>query len=71
MARDLLNSRTDEVARNGAFWKKLRPEVLPDAPLQFATQSGTPFGSLAALPRRCKYSTGREPTARFFSAQSL
>jgi hypothetical protein len=27
-------NKTDEVARNGAFGKILRPEVFPDAPLQ-------------------------------------
>jgi hypothetical protein len=35
MASNLLLVGPDEVARNGAFWKSLRPEVFPDAPLQF------------------------------------
>jgi hypothetical protein len=35
MARDMHLLVADEVARNGAFGKKLRPEVFPDAPLQF------------------------------------
>lgn len=56
MASDLLNSKTDEVARNGAYWKILRPEVFPGAPLQSAKQSSAPFGSLAVLPRRCHMS---------------
>jgi len=30
----MLTNRTDEVARNGAFGKILRPEVFSDAPLQ-------------------------------------
>ena len=36
MAADLLRVMADEVARNGAFRKKLRPEVFPGAPLQSA-----------------------------------
>jgi hypothetical protein len=36
MAADLLLFRADEVARNGAFRKILRPEVFPDAPLHSA-----------------------------------
>jgi hypothetical protein len=47
MAADLLLLEPDEVARNGAFWKILRPEVFPDAPLQF------PFGrALRWVPRQ-------------------
>jgi len=42
MAAELLLLRADEVARNGAFRKILRPEVFPDAPLQF-TRRSTPF----------------------------
>src|ERR1039458_975672 len=34
MASDMLLVGADEVARNGAFGKILRPEVFPDAPLQ-------------------------------------
>jgi hypothetical protein len=51
--------QTDEVARNGAFGKILRPEVFPDAPLQketpFVTKV-TPLNIPTALPRRssCK-----------------
>jgi hypothetical protein len=37
MALHMLLVRTDEVARNGAFGKILRPEVFPDAPLQKET----------------------------------
>ena len=33
MARDMLLLVVDEVARNGAFGKILRPEVFPGAPL--------------------------------------
>ena len=33
MASDMLLLMADEVARNGAFGKILRPEVFPDAPL--------------------------------------
>jgi hypothetical protein len=35
MAANLLLLLVDEVARNGAFRKILRPEVFPDAPLHF------------------------------------
>jgi hypothetical protein len=34
MAPDMHLLGTDEVARNGAFRRILRPEVFPDAPLQ-------------------------------------
>jgi hypothetical protein len=34
MAFHMHINKTDEVARNGAFGKILRPEVFPDAPLQ-------------------------------------
>ena len=34
MVPDMLLLGADEVARNGAFGKILRPEVFPDAPLQ-------------------------------------
>ncbi len=34
MAADMLLLGADEVARNGAFGKQLRPEVFPNAPLQ-------------------------------------
>ena len=34
MALEMLLYGTDEVARNGAFGKILRPEVFSDAPLQ-------------------------------------
>jgi hypothetical protein len=34
MASNMHINKTDEVARNGAFGKILRPEVFPDAPLQ-------------------------------------
>src|SRR5271165_6276052 len=33
MATDMLLVESDEVARNGAFGKILRPEVFPNAPL--------------------------------------
>jgi hypothetical protein len=33
MAPDMLLLGADEVARNGVFGKKLRPEVFPNAPL--------------------------------------
>jgi len=33
MAHDMLPFGSDEVARNGASWKLLRPEVFPNAPL--------------------------------------
>jgi hypothetical protein len=46
MVPDMLLLRTDEVARNGAFGKILRPEVFPDAPLQLRlSPKYTPFGS--------------------------
>jgi hypothetical protein len=44
MAPDLHPPWADEVARNGAFRKILRPEVFPDAPLHFLT----PFPLLPA-----------------------
>ena len=59
MAPDMHVKQTDEVARNGAFGKILRPEVFPDAPLQkktpFVTKV-TPLNFPTALPRRssCK-----------------
>jgi len=50
MARDMLLLRADEVARNGAFGKILRPEVFPDAPLQLRlSPKYTPL-SFPALP---------------------
>src|ERR1700730_15818527 len=50
MAPDMLLSRADEVARNGAFGKILRPEVFPDAPLQLRlSPKYTPL-SFPALP---------------------
>src|ERR1700687_3711114 len=50
MAPDMLLSRADEVARNGAFGKILRPEVFPDAPLQLRlSPKSTPL-SFPALP---------------------
>ena len=39
MATDMLLLKADEVARNGAFGKILRPEVFPDAPLHFPRPS--------------------------------
>ena len=36
MATEMLPLGADEVARNGAFGKKLRPEVFPNAPLQYS-----------------------------------
>jgi len=39
MAPDMLLLKPDEVARNGAFGKQLRPEVFPNAPLQFSHSS--------------------------------
>jgi hypothetical protein len=40
MASDMLPLTADEVARNGAFGKKLRPEVFPNAPciLRYTTK---------------------------------
>src|ERR1017187_9841536 len=49
MACQLLLLRADEVARNGAFRKILRPEVFPDAPLQFRLFAAHSLCSLAAL----------------------
>ena len=52
MAADLLLFRADEVARNGAFRKILRPEVFPDAPLQLLRLSlRCALPSFPALPR--------------------
>jgi hypothetical protein len=42
MASDMLLLVADEVARNGAFGKILRPEVFPNAPLQFPQYRSTP-----------------------------
>ena len=42
MAIDLLLFSADEVARNGALGKKLRPEVFPDAPLHFSYRQALP-----------------------------
>jgi hypothetical protein len=51
MARDMLLLRADEVARNGAFGKILRPEVFPDAPLQLRlSPKYTPLSFLALPP---------------------
>jgi hypothetical protein len=36
MATDMLILGADEVARNGASWKILRPEVFPNAPLHYS-----------------------------------
>ena len=41
MAPYMLLLGTDEVARNGALRKSLRPEVFPDAPLQFPSVAQT------------------------------
>jgi hypothetical protein len=52
MVPDMLLLRADEVARNGAFGKILRPEVFPDAPLQLRlSPKYTPLG-FPALPQK-------------------
>jgi hypothetical protein len=52
MVPDMLLLRADEVARNGAFGKILRPEVFPDAPLQLRlSPKYTPL-SFLALPQK-------------------
>jgi len=52
MASDMLLLVADEVARNGAFGKSLRPEVFPNAPCNSVLKAevGAPFG-FSALPR--------------------
>jgi hypothetical protein len=52
MASDMLLLVADEVARNGAFGKSLRPEVFPNAPCNSVLKAevGAPFG-FPALPR--------------------
>jgi len=42
MARNLLPLRTDEVARNGAFRRILRPEVLSECPFATSEPAQTP-----------------------------
>jgi hypothetical protein len=51
MAADMLLLGADEVARNGAFGKKLRPEVFPDAPLQCSVCRQGAFAQFPALPQ--------------------
>ena len=46
----MLLFRADEVARNGAFGKILRPEVFPDAPLQLRLSPKYSPLSFPALP---------------------
>ena len=43
MAVNMLLLGADEVARNGAFGKILRPEVFPNAPLQIFRLTALPF----------------------------
>ena len=51
MASDMLLPGADEVARNGAFGKSLRPEVFPNAPCKLRLSPGpTPSRFPAALP---------------------
>ena len=52
MAPDMLLPRADEVARNGAFGKILRPEVFPDAPLQLRLSPKYTPPCFPALPQR-------------------
>jgi hypothetical protein len=52
MAADLLLLLVDEVARNGAFRKILRPEVFPDAPLHSPSSGALHFSS-GCLPDSC------------------
>jgi len=56
MAPDMLLLGADEVARNGAFRRILRPEVFPDAPLHLLRLSlrWTP-SSFPALPRESSW----------------
>ena len=73
MVPDMLLLRADEVARNGAFGKILRPEVFPDAPLQLRlSPKYTPLG-FPALPQkvlpqmRISRETGGVPIYSLFS----
>jgi hypothetical protein len=52
MAANLLLLLVDEVARNGAFRKILRPEVFPDAPLHSPSSGALHFSS-GCLPDSC------------------
>jgi len=52
MASDMLLLEADEVARNGAFGKLLRPEVFPNAPLQILRRSPRTLRPVSGPPPR-------------------
>lgn len=58
----MLINETDEVARNGAFGKILRPEVFSDAPLhrklRLSPIKVTPLDFPTTLPRRSSRNNG-------------